>query len=340
MEFLKFKANRLSMKAIWFNESGDADQVLKFGEMDAPEPGPGEVLVRLHASSVNPSDVKKRAGFQPAGFENGFVIPHSDGAGVIEAVGAGVSSPETGTRVWVYQAQYQRHWGTAAEYIVLPACRTVRLPEQASFVIGACVGIPMMTAHRCVFADGDVKGKTILVTGASGRVGFYAAQFARIAGATVIATAGSEVRCQQAGQSGAHHVLNYRKDDLVTAINDLTEGKGVDRVVDVEFGINIETNSEILKTGGVISSYSSSKEMTPKLPFYNLMFKNITLQLVLVYNMPETAKTRATEDITKALEQNTLVHRIAHTYPLQQTAAAHLAVEKGGLDGCVIVEIS
>jgi NADPH2:quinone reductase len=327
------------VKAIWFNESGDAAEVLKYGDIDMPEAGPGEVLVRLHASGVNPSDVKKRAGAQPAGFEDGFVIPHSDGAGVIEAVGAGVSRERVGSRVWVYQAQYQRHWGTAAEYVVLPESRAASLPGTASFDVGACAGIPMMTAHRCVFADGDVAGKTILVTGASGRVGFYAAQWAKRACATVIGTAGTQARCEQARKSGALHVLNYAEDNLVTAISDLTNGEGVDRIVDVEFGVNIEVSSQVLKTGGVVAGYSSTKNINPEIPFYPLMFKNITLQLVLVYNMPEPAKTQAVEDIYRALEQDELVHRIAGRYPLARTAEAHKAVELGSLDGCVVVQI-
>ncbi|MBX2867186.1 MAG: NADPH:quinone reductase [Acidiferrobacterales bacterium] len=326
------------MRAIWFHESGDADKVMQLGEKTPPAPGPGEVLVRLHASGVNPSDVKKRAGAQPAGFVDGFVIPHSDGAGIVSEVGMGVSGLKVGDRVWVYQAQYQRHWGTAAELVVLPEARVIPLPEQASYAIGACAGIPMMTAHRCVFADGDVAGKTVLVTGASGRVGYYAAQWAKQAGANVIATAGSESRCDQATQTGADHVLNYRETDLVSAIKDITNGIGVDRIVDVEFGRNIETSSQILKTSGVIASYSSSKEMQPTIPFYPLMFNNITMQLVLVYNMPEAAKQAAAEGITQALATDALKHRIAESYALEETARAHQAIETGGLDGCVVVE--
>ncbi len=328
------------MKAVWFNQCGDAAEVLQYGDMKIPEPGPGEVLVRLYASGVNPSDVKKRAGQQPAGFEDGFVIPHSDGAGVIEAVGMGVPEDKIGTRVWIYQAQYQRHWGTAAQYVSLPALRAAKLPDKVGFDIGACAGIPMMTAHRCVYADGVPEGKTILVTGASGRVGFYAAQWAQLSGASVIGTAGSDSRCEQARLSGLKHVLNYRQNDLVEAIMDLTHGQGIDRVIDVEFGMNIDLSSEILKTGGVVASYSSSKTMRPEIPFYPLMFKNVTLELVLVYNMPDSAKMLAEQDIYKALDENQLVHRIAERYPLPETSKAHQAIERGGLDGCVIVEIN
>jgi len=325
------------MRAVWFTESGDADKVLQLGEKTMPAPGPDEVLVRLHASGVNPSDVKKRAGAQAAGFEDGFVIPHSDGAGVVAETGTGVKSVKQGDRVWVYQAQYQRHWGTASEYIVLPQSRVVALPESSSFAVGACAGIPMMTAHRCVFSDGEVKDQTILVTGASGRVGFYAAQWANSAGARVIATAGSAERCKQAAGSGAHHVLNYTEADLVGEIMDITGGKGVDRIVDVEFGKNIDTSAQLLKTNGVITTYSSSKDMQPTLPFYPLMFNNITVRLVLVYNMPETAKIAATKAITHMLSEEKLQHRIAESYALEQAALAHQKVEAGGLDGCVVL---
>jgi len=328
------------MKAVWFNQAGDADKVLQYGEMDVPSPAMGEVLVRIYASGVNPSDVKKRAGLQPPGFVDGFVIPHSDGAGIIEAVGEGVDPGRVGQHVFIYQAQYQRHWGTAAEYLVIAESRAARMPHSVSFDIGACAGIPMMTAHRCVFASGPVDGKTVLVTGGSGRVGYYAAQWAVLGGAKVIATAGNDVRCQQASESGAHHVLNYQQDNLAQSINDLTGGEGVDRIVDVEFGLNIETSSQVLKTNGVVASYSSSKAMTPEIPFYPLMFKNITLQLVLVYNMPEEAKQAAATAIHAALEKDLLVHRIAEKYPLAETAAAHQAIEQGGLDGCVVVDIT
>ena len=327
------------MRAVWFSECGDADKVLQYGEREMLSVGPGEVLVRLHASGVNPSDVKKRAGLQPPGFVDGFVIPHSDGAGVIEAAGDGVDPSRVGERVWVYQAQYQRHWGTAAEYVVLDDIRAAPLPDNTDFNIGACAGIPMMTAHRCVFADGDVEDKTVLVTGASGRVGYYAAQWARNAGANVIATAGSAGRMEQAAQTGAQHLLNYNEDNLVEAIRDITAGEGVDRIVDVEFGSNIETSQQVLKTGGVIASYSSSRDMTPTIPFYPLMFNNITLQLVLVYNMAEPAKLAAMQDIYDSLAAGLLHHRIALTVPLEQTALAHQKVEAGGLDGCAVVEI-
>ena len=327
------------MKAIYFEETGDASRVLIYAERDKPEVGPGEVLVRLHASAVNPSDVKKRAGFQAPGFVDGFVIPHSDGAGVIEAVGDGVSQQRIGERVWVYQAQFGRHLGTAAEYIVVPTARAGHLPDETSFDVGACLGIPVMTAHRCVHLQAGVKGQNVLVTGASGRVGYYAVQWAKLAGAKVIGTAGSPQRAEIARDSGADLVIDYKADDVVESVMSFTGGTGVDRIIDVEFGMNVSDSAQMLKVNGVIASYSSSKMAEPVIPFYPLMFKNITLRTVLVYNMPEPAKQTAMKDISNALKQQKLKFRIAEQFPLKDTVKAHEAIEQGSIDGCVIVSM-
>lgn len=327
------------MKAIYFEQTGDAGKVLVYGERETPRPGSGEVAVRLHASAVNPSDVKKRAGAQDPGFEHGYVIPHSDGAGIIEAVGDGVPTQRIGERVWVYQAQFQRHLGTAAELICVPDERAAGLPANASFEIGACIGIPVMTAHRCVHLAGGVRGQTVLVTGVSGRVGYYAAQWAKLAGARVVGTAGSKSRCQAGAETGANLVLNYHDGNLVEAVMDFTGGAGVDRIIDVEMGVNINDSAAMLKVGGIIASYSSSKASEPVIPFYPLMFKNISLHLVLVYNMPEAAKQQAVRDIQDALENGQLKHRIAQTFELADTAAAHQLIESGSADGCVVVRI-
>ncbi|MDH3693390.1 MAG: NADPH:quinone reductase [Gammaproteobacteria bacterium] len=328
------------MKAAWYSQPGPAEDVLQTGEMDTPVPSLGEVRVRLHASGVNPSDVKKRAGAQPAAPEPGDVIPHSDGAGVIDAVGPNIPETRIGERVWVYQAQYQRRFGTAAEYVVLPVNRVARLPDNASFEVGACMGIPAMTAHRSVFADGPVEGQTLLVTGGSGRVGHYAIQWAKWAGATVISTAGGDDRITLAKNAGADHVFNYRSDNVVEAVNDLTNGAGVDRIVDVEFGKNIQTSVEVLKANSVIATYSSSQSPEPSIPFYPMMFKNVTLRMVLVYNMPEAAKQRAIDDITIILHEESFHHRVAKTVSLENIAEAHQVIEIGGVPGCVVVEVT
>ncbi len=327
------------MKAIWYETQGEAQAVLQYGDREQPAPGKGEVLVRLRTSAVNPSDVKKRAGAQPAGFVDGHVIPHSDGAGVIESVGEGVSGDRVGQRVWVYQAQFARHCGTGAQYVALPSVLAANLPANTGYDIAACLGIPVMTAHRCVFNAGDLSGRNVLVTGASGRVGYYAVQWAKMAGARVIATAGSDERCRVAAQSGADEVLNYRSDHLASEILDRTDQEGIDHIVEVEFGMNVQTSAAVIKNRGTISTYSSSLAPQATLPFYPLMFKNVSINLVLVYNMPDAAKEQAIEDIYTALEQARLSHRIAGTWSLEDTAKAHRAVEAGGMDGCAVIEI-
>ena len=327
------------MKAVYFEKTGDAEAVLIHGDRPKPQVQQGEVLVRLQASGINPSDVKKRAGFQAPGFVDGYVIPHSDGAGIIEALGEGVTEHKVGQRVWVYQAQFARHLGTAAQYVAVPSERAGLLPQPASFEVGACLGIPVMTAHRCVHLAGGVQGQNVLVTGASGRVGHYAVQWAKLAGARVIGTAGSAERCKCVHEAGADAVLNYKDDNIVAAVEAFTQGEGVDRIIDVEFGMNVHDSAQMLKVNGIIASYSSSKMPEPVIPFYPLMFKNISLRTVLVYNMPEDAKQKALSDISLALENNQLKHRIAQVYSLADAAKAHQAVEAGGLDGCVVIKI-
>lgn len=328
------------MRAAWFEAFGAASDVLRVGEMEKPAVADGEVLVRLHTSGVNPSDVKKRAGSFPNLLDGGAVIPNSDGAGVIEAVGNGVDAARVGERVWVYQAQFARRLGTAADYVSIDSSRTPRLPDAASFEVGACLGIPVMTAHRAVFADGAVGGQTILVTGGAGRVGYYAIQWAAQAGATVIATASNETDKAACEQVGAHHVINHREDSVADDIMTITDGGGVDRVIDVEFGANLPTTVKVLKVGGVIATYSSTQIAEPKLPFFEMMYKDITVRLIIVYAMPETAKTAAIDDIETALTNDTLRHRIAATLPLADIAQANELVEQGGIRGAVIVSMT
>lgn len=327
------------MLAAWFEEFGAAADVFRFGEIDTPEPGAGEVLVRIRASGVNPSDVKKRAGSFPNLLDDGLVIPNSDGAGIIEAVGEGVDAERIGERVWIYQAQFARRYGTAAEYVAINATRAPKLPDSASFEIGACLGIPVMTAHRAVFADGAVSGLTLLVTGGAGRVGFYAIQWASQAGATVIATASNDVDKAACIDAGAHHVINHRAGDLVDAIMNATDGAPIDRVVDVEFGANLATSVEVLKVGGIIATFSSMQDPEPKLPFFQMMYKDLTVRMIIVYAMPETAKQQAISDIAEALQNGTLKHRIAEILPLAEIARANEIIEQGRIRGAVVVTI-
>ncbi len=324
------------MKAAWYERNGPADEVLQVGEMPIPAPGPGEVLVRVKASGVNPSDVKSRAGLRAKMFYP-RVVPHSDGAGVIEAIGAGVDPARVGERVWLWNGQWQRPFGTAAEYIALPSLQAPHLPDGAPYEAGACLGIPAMTAHRCLFADGPVAGQTVLVTGGAGAVGHYAIQLARWGGAKVIATVSGAEKAAHAKAAGADRVVNYRSEDVVQAVKEFTNGHGVDRAVEVEFGGNLATTLACLKTNGTIAAYASSAAMEPKLPFYPMMFQGITLRTVLVYILPEAVRRQSILDINQALAQGALVHAIAETYALGDIAAAHKAVEGGQLIGNVVV---
>ena len=327
------------MRAAWFESFGSAKDVLQLGQQETPVPLRDEVLVRLATSGVNPSDVKKRAGSFPNLLDDGFVIPNSDGAGIIEAVGDGVDASRVGERVWVYQAQYARRFGTAAEYVAIDAKRAPKLPDAASFDVGACLGIPVMTAHRCVFADGDVAGQTILVTGGAGRVGHYAIQWASQAGATVIATASNDQDRNTCLSAGAHHVVNHRSDNVVAEIMAASNGELVDRIVDVEFGANLPTSIEVLRIGGTIATYSSTQVTEPKLPFFLLMYKDITIRCVIVYAMPEEAKEHAIADIDTALSAGALRHRIAHTLTLEQIVESNELIEQGTIRGAVVLSI-
>ena len=327
------------MHAAWFESFGAAKDVLKIGELDKPDAGPGEVLVRVYTSGVNPSDVKKRAGSFPNLLDDGLVVPNSDGAGVIESVGAGVDASRIGERVWLYQAQFARRFGTAAEYVAIDESRAVKLPNAVSFEVGACLGIPVMTAHRAVFADGDVAGKTVLITGGAGRVGYYAIQWASQAGATVIATASNEADKDACVHAGARHVVNHRGDDVVGQILAASGGELVDRVVDVEFGANLPTTVEVLKVGGVIATYSSTQVPEPRLPFFRMMYKDLTLRTIIVYAMPESAKQQAIADIDAALRKEALHHRLAATMPLAEIASSNALIEQGRIRGAVVLTI-
>ena len=325
------------MKAAWYEHFGPAAEVLTVGELEDPQPGPGEVLVRLHASAVNPSDVKKRAGSFPGLLDDGYVIPHSDGAGIIEAVGEGVSGDRVGDGVWVYQAQYGRRFGTAAELVAVGDERAPLLPEGVSYEVGACLGIPAMTAHRCVFADGSVAGQTILITGGAGRVGHYAVQWAHHAGARVIATASNEDDEKACTGAGADAVVNHREENWSTAVLAANDGQPLDRFIEVEFGANLAEVLKLVRTGATIATYSSTQVPQPKLPFYQMMYQDLRIRLVIVYAMPEEAKQRAIADINEASRAGGLQHRVAHVLELDEIARAHALIEDGGFRGCVVV---
>jgi NADPH2:quinone reductase len=324
------------MLAVWYEKNGAAREVLRVGEQPDPVPGRGEVRVRLHASAVNPSDVKARAGNRPVIPPR--VIPDSDGAGEVDRVGPGVPKRRLRQRVWVYNGQWQRAAGTSAQYIALPAALAVPLPGKLSYVQGACLGIPVMTAHRCLFADGPIRGMTVLVTGGAGVVGHYAVQLARWAGARVIATVSSPEKAAHARKGGAHATINYRTENVAERIDALTRGAGVDRVVDVELGVNLPAYERMLRPNAVISTYAAAVAQEPALPL-RLRQKNVTLRMIFVYTMPDAAKRAAIADIARWVARGRPQFAIAARFPLSEAAAAHETVESGRKIGHVILDI-
>ena len=324
------------MRAVWYERNGSAD-VLQLGEMAGTEPGEGEVRVRIMSSGINPSDWKRRQGStRPMEFPR--IIPHQDGAGIIDRAGVGVAESRVGQRVWLYEAQNNRPLGTAADYTVQPAGHAVPLPDNTSFTQGACLGVPAMTAHRCVFADGPVDGKTVLVAGGAGAVGNNAIQFAKLGGARVISTISSDQKAEIATEAGADQVVNYRTEDSVKRIMEITDGSGVDHIVEVDLAGNFNVSQEILKPNSVLAVYAAGVAPQPPVP---LGFKasNVTVRFVLVYDMPEDAKEAAVEEITRLLKANKLRHLLGPRFPLESAAQAHQAVE-GGAIGNVTLDVA
>lgn len=325
------------MRAVFYDRQGPAAEVLRFGDLPRPEPGPGEARVRLLASGVNPADCKRRAGLG-YGMEFPRVIPNSDGAGLVDAVGPDAEgAPPVGARVWLYNAQRGRPFGTAAEATCVPADCLSPLPDGVSFEQGACLGIPAMTAHRCLFADGPLDGLAVLVTGGGGAVGNYAVQLARWGGAAlVLATARAGWQAEDALAAGAHAVIG-RGEDVAARALEATGGRGVDRVVEVDFGGNAAAWSAALANNGTVAAYASGGDPAPSVAFAPLMRRNINLRTVMLNNAPAAARRRAQADIVAWLRGAPRLHRVAGVFPLAETAAAHAAVEAGGKRGTVVV---
>jgi NADPH2:quinone reductase len=323
------------MRAAWYEKNGAASAVLQVGQLDDPLPGAGEVRVRLHASAVNPSDVKARAGNRKVVWDR--VVPNSDGAGVIDRVGQGVDAGRVGQRVWVYNGQWERPYGTSAQYIALPASLAVPLADALSFEQGACLGIPVMTAHRCLFADGPVGGRTVMVTGGAGVVAHYAIQLAKWAGARVVTTVSSPAKADHARAAGADVVINYRTEPVIERVR-ATVG-GIDHVVDVDFGANLPVTAQVLRPHGVVASYASLGNLNPVFPYGDFFRLNPVIRPVFVYTMPDTAKAGAHADIARWLTEAKPIFAIAQRFALADTVNAHLAVESGEKIGHVILTI-
>lgn len=331
------------MKAAWYESKGPAAEVLRLGELPDPTPAAGEVRVRVHVSAVNPSDTKGRGGAR-GNIRMPFprVIPHQDGAGVIDQVGEGVDPARIGERVWVYEATQGRAFGTAAQFTTVPAHKAVRLPDGVSFEAGACMGIPAMTAHRCVFADGPVTGRNVLVQGGAGAVGYYAVQMARLGGAAkVLATVSREEQAKRALEAGAHAVIHYKTENVVERVAQLLGGNArLDRVIEVAAGVNLAADVEMMAPRGVIAAYASDAVPQPPLPFWPMLSKDLTLRCVLVYVMSDEAHAEAVAYITRMLEAGAFVHQVHRVFEHDQIVEAHQACESMSNVGKVLVRIA
>jgi NADPH:quinone reductase len=327
------------MQAVFYERTGPAEEVLNLGELPTPVAGAGEVRVRVAWSGVNPSDVKSRARPRSVPMPFPRVIPHSDGAGQIDQVGPDIPSNRIGERVWVWNAAWMRPFGTAAQYVVLPSEQAVPLPQNIDLAAGACLGIPALTAYHAVTVDGGVTDKNVLVAGGAGAVGHYAIQLARIKGARqVIATVSGPEKAALAREAGADIVLNYRTDDLSSAISDVTHGKGLDRIVEVDLAANINTDISHLRPSGEVIVYGSG---APEIgiPFSAAIRKGLHLYFFIVYNLDPTVRDSAIRDLSKLLEGEHLIHNIAARLPLTQIAKAHNLVEQGLVIGNVILQV-
>lgn len=323
------------MRAAVYDRRGPAAEVLRITDVPRPEPGAGEVRVRVHTSGVNPTDWKSRAGATARPIDE-FQIPNQDGAGVIDAVGEGVDPARVGQRVWLWMAAAGRRWGTAAEWTVLPAERAVRLPDGISMDLGASLGVPAMTAHRCLFADGPLEGKAVLVAGGAGAVGHFAIELAKRAGARVVSTVSNPEKAGLAARAGADLVVNYTDADAADQVRAFAPR--FDRVVEVALGPNLELDLSVAGPQTVVAVYAADGP-DPVLPVRACMTANVTLRFILLYGVPGDAMRQAAADITDALAEGALTSLPVYHFRLDDCAAAHEAVE-GRAVGKVIIDLA
>ncbi|QSX74972.1 NADPH:quinone reductase [Lysobacter arenosi] len=327
------------MRAAAYSRTGPARDVLAIIDKDRPEPGPGEVRVRVAWSGVNPSDVKARAGTRSSTLPYPSVVPHSDGAGVVDALGEGVPAQRLGERVWIWNGAWGRADGTAAEWIVLPSAQAVALPDAVALDVGANFGIPALTACHAVMVDGGVAGKRVLVAGGAGAVGHYAVQMARLSGASqVIATVSSAEKAERARAAGADAVIDYRSEDVVARVGEETGGHGVDCIIEVDFAANAEQDFAMLAPEGRIVVYGSGASEI-KVPFVPAILKNVRLSFFIVYNLSGADRAAAIERLHEWAATGALQHAIALRLPLEEIAQAHEAVESGRVMGNVLLSI-
>ncbi len=325
------------MRAAFYEQNGPAREVLKLGEIPTPRPGPGEVRVKLATSGVNPSDVKARSG-STRKIAYPRVIPHSDGAGEIDMVGDGASSARVGERVWIWNAQWARAFGTCAEYVTLPSEQAVHLPANASFDVGACLGIPAMTAYHAVAVASAAPGRTLLIAGGAGAVGHYAVQFAKAAGATVIATVSSPQKAAAAQTAGADHVIDYKRENVGERVMAMTGKKGVDAIVELDVAANANLITQVLRPHGLVVVYGTGAAEA-EMPLMFCLRNAITLKFIYVYELDAAERAAALAGIERAIAAGALITNIGATFPLADIVAAHETVEQGKVLGNVVVKI-
>ena len=333
--------NANDMRAAWYERQGPAREVIRIGRMARPAPGPGEVRVRIHASGLNPTDVKRRTGFGGMPMDFPRIVPHQDGAGVIETVGAGVPPNRVGERVWLYETQHGRAIGTAAEYAVVPQHQALPLPATISFAAGAALGVPYMTAHRCLFADGTIAGATVLVPGGAGAVGNAAIQLAKWGGAMVIATVSRPEQEKVARAAGADHVIDRKREDVAARVKEMTGNRGVDRIVEVSPEQNFAVAQKVLNVNGVISIYAMDRpDSALSAPLLAMLRNAVTLRWVYLYRLPQPLKDASVRDIGTALAVGALKPHIGATYTLEQVAEAHDRLDSGTLVGKAVIAVA
>jgi NADPH:quinone reductase len=322
------------VRAAWYDQQGPAAEVLQVGDLPTPEPGPGEVRVRLHFSGINPGDTKKRIDRFGLGMPFPRVVPHSDGSGVIDSVGQGVDAGRVGRRVWVYGAQSYRPFGTAAQFTTVPAEQAVDLGEEISDEVGACLGIPGITAHRAVFGDGAVIGTTVFVHGVLGSVGSLAAQLARWGGADVIASVRRSSDVEAVDPTVAKRVVALDHPDPAGQVRGHAPD-GVDRIIEVAFSDNIDFDAAVAANGAVIAAYGT-REDRPALPFRPLLWANVTIRLLGSDDFPVAAKREAASALTTAARDGALSIPIGDPLPLDRIPEAHDRVDAGARERVLI----
>jgi len=327
------------MRASWYEKPGPAIDVLQIGKMETPEACNNEVRIKIFASGVNPADVKLRSGQSSYGYHFERVIPNSDGAGIIDQVGSGVSKNLIGRRVWLFNGQrLGRAFGTAAEYICINVNFVTELPEHVSFDEGATLGIPGLTAYHSVFADGSVHGKTILITGGAGAVGFYATSLASWGGANVLCTVSGDQKAERALLAGAENVINYKKEDVAERVDAYTKGKGVDRLITVDFGGDLPWMTSIMRQNSCVSAYASDSEKMPTLDFFSFMRKNIQIRPFILNSLPPKELNNARFGINRWLiDKPNSLRPVAKKFALENIIEAHELVESSIKFGTVIV---